>query len=229
MTPHRTRLLLCLLPAAFCLLLPACAQKGKTDVGKQAKPTPDNSQLAQMDVNDRVKSIEGSVGNFDRIVSELPGSGGTPRDRDAANRQLMRKAFEELAQLLPMLEGPNQTGDFRQGLRVLDASRQQLANGSMDLAAEPTIAQGVRATAHLLASLNRFVFNNDPGLTQKIDAMQKIVNELDVTHGARSRVISAEAMHQAAGVLHAMSDNLSARLGPATTQPGGAATTQTAK
>lgn len=220
--------LLRLLPAAF-LLLPACAQKGKTDVGKDAKPTADNSQLAGMDVNDRVKSIQGSVGNFDRIVSELPGSGATPRDADAANRQLMRQAFEQLAQLLPMLEGANQTGDFRQGLRVLDASRQQLANGSPNLAAEPTIAQGVRATAHLLASLNQFVFNSEPALSEKIDAMQKTVDELDVTHGSRSRVTSAQAMRQAGDVLHAMSDNLSARVGPAgaTTQP--AAASQTAK
>jgi hypothetical protein len=222
MTSLRQRLMLCLLPTALCLLPTACAQKGKTTVGKEAKPTPDNSQLASMDVNDRVKSIEGSVGNFDRIVSQLPGSGSTPRERDANNRQLMRQTFEELAQLLPILEGPNQTGDFRQGLRVLDASRQQLANGSLDLAAEPTIAQGVRSVAHLLASLDRFVFNGDPALAEKIDAMQKIVDELDVTHGPRSRVISAEAMHRAGDVLHAMSDNLSARLAPATSQPAAA-------
>lgn len=222
------RLLRAALPTALCLLAASCAPKTKTNVGQQAKPEPDNSQLAQMDVNDRVKSIEGDVHEYKRIVDELPGAGDTPRDVDAANRQLMRQSFETLAQLLPMIEGPNQTGDFRQGMRVLDASRQQLANGSMNLAAEPTVAQGVRAVAHLLASLNQFVFTNDPALTQKIDAMEKTVNELDVTHGARSRVVSARAMRQSAEVLQAMSDNLAGRLAPAATQPA-PATTQPAK
>ena len=50
---------------------------------------------------------------------------------------------------------------------MLEASRQQLANSSPDLAAEPTIATGVRAVVHLLASLNQFVFNSDPALAAK--------------------------------------------------------------
>jgi len=91
-----------------------------------------------------------------------------------------------------------------------------LAKSPTDVAAEPTIATGVRAVVHLLASLNQFVFNSDPALAAKIDAVQKIVDELDVTHGPRSRVTSAQAMRQSLDVLKQMSDNLSGRLAPAT-------------
>jgi hypothetical protein len=212
----------------LCMLLTACTPK-HTDIGKNAHPQSDEPQMASMDVGSRVQSIQAGVDQLAKTTEQLPGSGGNEREFDMTNRQLMEKTFEGFAQILPLIEGQNQTGDFRQAMRVLETSRQQLANGSPDLVAEPTIAQGVRAVARLLASLNMYVFNNDPAITDKNDALQKTVDQLDVTHGVRSRVISGHAMREAVESLRLMSSNFAGRLAPASQPTTAPAATQPAK
>lgn len=213
MTARRSALIL---PAALVFLLAGCAPKTQSDVGAKAHPQSDEPQMASMDVGSRIKSIQGGIEQLSKTVDQLPGTGSSGREEDTANRALMRQCFDSLAQILPIIEGENQTGDFRQGMRILETSRQQLANGSPDLAAEPTIAQGTRAVARLLASLNMYVFNNDAAITEKNDAVQKTVDQLDLTHGVRSRVVSARAMRESVESLKLMSGNLAGRVAPAT-------------
>src|ERR1700712_4631072 len=158
MNPLRHLGLFCLSMAALGLI-GGCAKKA-TQVGRQAQR--EEPQLAAGDQSDRVREIQKKVNTLEEDAAALPGGGGSAREADLAHRKLMQQVFGDLTQVLPLIEGDYKSGEFRQGIRILESSRQQLAAGSPDLAAEPTIGQGVRASLRLLQNLNSMVFANDP-------------------------------------------------------------------
>jgi hypothetical protein len=138
----------------------------------------------------------------------------------------MQQVFGDLTQVLPLIEGDYKSGEFRQGIRILESSRQQLAAGSPDLAAEPTIGQGVRASLRLLQNLNAMVFANDPEITKRVDALKQKVDELDSAKGGMNRVVAAQSMRSAADVLQQMAGVMADRAGieaRPTTRPIGTA------
>src|SRR5438067_2176957 len=139
-----------LLLSAAGLIAAGCATKNNTTVGQKAKdtqqPGPQQAQLAG-DATGRVRDIISKVGILQQSTEPLPGA------NDAEHRKLMETCFGNLLQVFPLLEGEYQSGEFRQGMRILDSSRQQLASGSKDLAIEPTIGQGMRATLRLLVDV----------------------------------------------------------------------------
>src|SRR5258705_13948949 len=101
----------------------------------------------------------------------------------------MQQVFTDVAEVLTLIEGSYQSGKFRQGVRILEGSRQYMARTSMNLAAEPTIGQGIRASLRLLENLNSMVFANDPVITKRVDELKQKVDELDSAPGALGRVV----------------------------------------
>jgi hypothetical protein len=137
----------------------------------------------------------------------------------------MQKCFADLEAVLPLIAGQNPSSEFRQGMRVLESSRQQLTSGSTELASEPTIGQGLRAATRLLGTLNTFAFENDANIAKHLDVLQQRINQLDTAHGATNRVIASEAMRDTADVLQQMTNALADRAGLET---GGKPTTNPA-
>ena len=199
----------CLLSAAFCLFFAGCVQKAST-VGQEARR--EEPQLAA-DLTSRVREIQSKVTDFQTDAAALPGGGANTREADAMHRRLMLQCFTDLTQVLPLIEGQYQSGEFRQGMRILESSRQQLAGGSIDLAAEPTIGQGIRASLRLLQNLNTMVFSNDADITKRLDALRQKVNELDTARGSHTRVVAAQSMRGAADVLQQMAGVMADRAG----------------
>lgn len=195
-----------LLPAALAVI--GCA-KTSTDVGQQAQKAAATqpAALAQGDATGRVKELIAKVGALQDSANRLPGSS------DAEFRQLIGQSFGDLLQVFPYLENEYQSGEYRQGIRILDTSRQQLASGSKDLAIEPTVGQGLRATVRLLNDVNNVVFNNDEQNTKRLDTLRQRVDELDAVHGPMNRVVAAQSVREAASVLQQMTASLAERTG----------------
>ena len=118
---------------------------------------------------------------LDQIADES-GVGGTSSASDAAHRQVMVQFFAGLTQVLPLIKGEFESGEFRQSMRILESARQQLA-GSPGLAAEPTVGQGLRESLRVLTALNSTVFGNEDEITKSLDGLRHKVEELDTTHG----------------------------------------------
>jgi hypothetical protein len=199
--------------ALFCVLAGSslafggCSNKARSaEQPSQAQPPSQEAQLAAEAIN-RIHEIEYRVKAFEAASNLLPG------ETEAQNRRMMQESFSSLTQILPLIEGPSPSSEFRQGMRVLDTSRQQLASGSTNLATEPTIGQGLRATSRLLANINNLVFGSDPAIGKRIDAVQQRVDQLDTAHGGMNRVVAAQAMRETAGVLRQMSSALADRAG----------------
>jgi hypothetical protein len=204
-TPFRRVLIL----SAAGLFAVGCANKNNSSAEQKAKESERSSQQAQTagDATGRVREIISKVGALQQTTEQLPGS------TEADYRSLMQASFGQLLQVFPLLEGEYQSGEFRQGMRILDSTRQQLASGSKDLAVEPTIGQGMRALVRLLVDVNNVVFNNDELLTRKLDELHQRVDELDSVHGPLNRVVSARAVRDATAVLQQMSTSLAERTG----------------
>ena len=189
----------CIAPAAACFIFAGCAAR----VASTTQPR-DDSQLA-VSVPSRVREIQTRVIGLDTTSQQMPGA------NDQSHRQLVGQYFADLTRVLPLIEGEYQSGEFRQGMRVLNSSREQLTAGSPDLASEPTIGQGLRAAERLLRNLNSFIFDNDAGITKNLDALQARINSLDTAHGAVNRVLSAQAIRTATEILQQMSTALAER------------------
>jgi len=93
------------------LLLAGCAPKDTTTKG----PPPDQNPEPRItsDVRDRVKELVQRADEYSAGASRLPG-----RD-EMSDRQQVAREFELLSQILPALNGPEMTGDFRQALRII--------------------------------------------------------------------------------------------------------------
>ncbi len=207
-SPHPSRALrrLLLVPAAFALFLAGCT-KTTSQVGQKAQEQPKDEPQLAADVGGRVRDIIGKVQKLQETSSQLPG------DTADEHRRLMHESFAALTQILPLMEGDQQSGEFRQGLRILDSSRQQLAGASKGLAVEPTVGQGLRAAVRLIGDVNRVVFNNDAQITKSLDGLQQRVDELDSVHGPLNRVVASQSMRQTAALLQQMSATLAERAG----------------
>src|SRR5438477_3086761 len=98
---ERKIVVVCLVPAALCLLICGCAKKAST-IGRQAQH--EEPQLAS-DVSVRVRDIQEKVNALAVDAAALPGEGPTHREADAAHRRLMQQCFTDLTQVLPLIEG----------------------------------------------------------------------------------------------------------------------------
>jgi hypothetical protein len=205
----------CALPAVACVLHAGCV------ANKPATTQPAATQAADMqmaDMNSRLQQIQMQVANLDGISQQLPG------DTDKENRQMVASYFEGVAKVLPQIVGESPSSEFRQGLRVLSSSHDQLASGSADMTSEPTIVQGVRSTERLLRNVNTIIFDSDAQITKNLDALLQKLSAMDRVHGPMNRVIVAQALRGSTMILKQMSVAMSERAGVYGQANGGPAT-----
>src|SRR5258706_4656396 len=153
------------------LLITGCAAKTQTTLNP---PPPDGNPEPQLatDARERVKELVTRADESAAGDKKLPGR-NVQEDRAQVAQQ-----FALLAQILPMLSGPEMSGDFRQQLRIIDSTRSQLASGSQDLSIEPTVDTGLRAAHRALADINQRAFTESPEIAKQLDAMQAKILEL---------------------------------------------------
>jgi len=187
------------------LFIPACAPKTQTTLNPPPEPNP-QPQLAT-DARERVKELSSRAEEYVKNAGNLPG-----RNADEDRAQVTQQ-FALLAQILPMLNGPEMSGDFRQQLRIIDSTRSQLASASQDLSSEPTVDTGLRAAHHALESIDQRDFSATPQIAKSLDAMRAKVRELDSVTGAIHRLVAAQAFKSSAEAIDQMTKALNERLG----------------
>ena len=198
-----TRACLFLLAA---LIFIGCAPKTQTTL-KEPPPEPNPQPQLATDARERVKELSSRAVDYVKNAANLPG-----RNADEDRNQITQQ-FALLAQILPMINGPEMSGDFRQQLRIIDSTRSQLASGSQDLAIEPTVDTGLRATHRALESIDQRDFSGEPEIAKSLDAMHAKVRELDGVNGAIHRLVAAQAFKSSAQAIDQMSKALNGRLG----------------
>jgi hypothetical protein len=142
-----------------------------------------------------------------------------PANDEQENRRLVSEEFALLSQIIPMLSGPEMTGEIQQQLRIIESTRSQLANGSMELAAEPTVGTGIRAAHRALSAINRQAFAEVPEIGRSIDAMTADVNQLDIVSGPQHRWVAAQAFVHSADAINKMSETMNQRVGNQINRP----------
>jgi hypothetical protein len=199
-----TRANLLLLTALLAVI--GCAGKTQTTL-KPAPPDANPEPQLATDVHERVKELSTRAQEYAAGCNKLPGQ-NAQQDRAQTTQQ-----FALLAQILPILNGPDMSGDFRQQLRIIESTRAQLASGTQDLAVEPTVDTGLRAAHRALAGINQRSFTDNPDIAKSLDAMNAKVQELDGTADAIHRLIASQAFRHSAQAITQMSGALSGRLG----------------
>jgi hypothetical protein len=208
------------------LLLAGCASKDKTSM--QAPPVdPNPDPQITSDVRDRVKELVQRSDEYSAGAARLPG-----RD-EMTDRQQVARQFELLSQILPALNGPEMTGDFRQALRIIESTRSLLAGSSTELSAEPTIDTGLRAAHRALSLIARQQFSDVADAGKSLDAMSHRLQELDTITGPIHRLVAAQAIVASGEAIGQMVNALDQRLhdkGGAAAKPAPAPTqTETPK
>jgi hypothetical protein len=205
--------LMALAASAIPLLL------GLTGCAKHPKPKPAaplqplTHPQAPPDVHAEFRTMESRVNQLYVTGNQLPGG------NDAAHRRLMEQAFAQLIGILPTLEGGTATGTFRQQLRIIDASRQQLATSSSPLTLDATVDTGMRATYNILKDLARRDYPNEQAISNGLDQLQANLDDLDKVRGPLHQLVAADAVQDTAQVLRAMTMALGERLPPPATVP----------
>jgi hypothetical protein len=163
--------------------------------------------------------LPGLVSDLSQKAENLPGR--TADDHRAA----MHDVFDNLAKLLPILDGPESSGGFRQQLRSVEAARDRLAPDAGDVNADPAIGTGLRAAA---AAFNDVTRDDDtfagPEIGENLKKLQTTVDELDTVGGVGRPYVAADSVQLMAQVAHQMADKIAGlSAAPAQTEP--AATT----
>ena len=203
-------------PLALGLALAFCAGCPKRQGTMRPPPQLNPPPRVEASAEARASELEELSRHFEETAQRLPGR--TPEE----HRAIMQQVFAALARILPVLQGPNPDGAFRQQLRIVESARTQLASGPGGLSPEPTIDTALRAARDMLASLASRGYFDQAQLGKTIDRLDATIAGLDTTRGlAHQRVVadSVEAMSQA---IHQMSGALSQRVTEATapsTQP----------
>jgi hypothetical protein len=206
----------CRLPIANCRLLAAgvmtlvfCAGCPKRQSTMNRPPQINPPPAVEASAEARVDEMRQLAAQFEETAAQLPG-------RDAGeHRWIMRRAFAELTQILPILYGPNPAGTFRQQLRVVESSRTQLTDAPKGLAVEPTIDTGLRAARDALEALARQSYFDHSELGQTIDRLTASSAALDTARGVMHQSVVAEVVGLISQAVRQMSDALAQRLGAA--------------
>jgi hypothetical protein len=193
---------------AFCLtacLLAGCA--GKTETTLPPAPVDPNPPAPIVsDARERIKELVARADEYAAGANKLPGRNATD------DRAQVVQQFALLAQILPIVSGPEQTGNFRQELRIIDSTRSQLSSGSADLAVEPTIDTGLRAAQRAIASLAQRSFSELPDVAKAVDTMRAKNEELDAVNGGLHRLVASQSFQASALAISQMASALDQRL-----------------
>ena len=203
MTASDSRVVTCAVAAALALACAGCPKQRSTmDRPPEINPPPPFEQHAGV----RVDELGALSQKFAQTAGRLPGRSAED------HRTLAAQAFADLAQVLPVLYGPNPTGVQRQQLRVVENARTQLASAARGLAPEPTIDTGLRAARDALRGLSRNSYYDHPQLGQTLDRLDKLVSDLDAARGGTHQQVVAEVVDQMSQAVTQMAAALDERL-----------------
>ena len=203
MTPRGPRAVTCAVSVAFALLSAGCPKRQSTmDRPPEINPPPPVEQNAAV----RVDELGGLAQRFAQTANRLPG-------RNAGEHiSLVQQAFTDLAEILPILYGPNPSGPQRQQLRVIESARAQLGAGRQGLAPEPTIGTGLRAARDALDALSRGNYFDQPDVAKTIDQLNGTVADLDAARGSNHQQVVAETIDLMSQAVTQMAAALDERL-----------------
>src|SRR4051812_1714306 len=161
--------------------------------------------VVEVDVERRAEELKARSRQFADVVRMLP------RANDEEDRDTLRQAFTQLAQILPSLPGPDVTGVFQHQVSVVNDARTQLA-GRSDLAVDPIVDTGLRATRNALVEAAHTSYYEEARaqLDPALDQLTARVDDLDKFTGPVHPVAVAAALQQAGQVIGHMSDALTA-------------------
>jgi hypothetical protein len=151
------------------------------------------------------EQLDSLVESIEQKAHALPGRG------DQAHRQAMASVFEDLIQVLPILEGPEPSGAFRQQLRTLENARDRLASGANGAGAEPAIDTGLRAANAALAGIAKDEEVGGQTLDAMMKKLQAKVDELDDVRSVGRPYVAADATVLMAQAIRQMSDRATGR------------------
>jgi len=196
---HTSALLL-----SSAILITGCAKTQTT-----LTPPPDHSttqpSLASS-ITERVKELQSRASEYATGAKTLPGR------NEVEDRATTGQEFALLAQIIPLLAGPEISGDLAQQLRIIDATRNLLLNGSNELSVEPTTDAGLRAAYRALSSIGTRSFADAPDVTKSLDLMRTRVDDLDTASGALHRLVAGQVIQASSEAISQMSANLDTRL-----------------
>lgn len=147
-------------------------------------------------------ALEGACDALARAADALPGHDA------ASHREGMRAYFASLIGVLPLLEGPEPSGAFRQQIRTLETARDRLASDAGGSSVEPAIDTGLRTASAALKRIGRdedFAGQPIQGTLEKLD---ETVGELDDVRSVGRPYVAADAAKLSAQVVRQMADRL---------------------
>ena len=199
---HTRRFTLILLAAI--LSIAGCPRKDRPVMPMPPEPNPEPEVNKDAEVRNR--DLGQKVAQFSSASREIP------TNDEGAYRQAVGQVFADLSQILPLIQGPNPPGAFRQQMRILQSSRNQLAGGSADLSAEPTIDSGLRAAYRALSGMQQESFTDRPEIGQTLESLSNKINELDTSKGVFHRNTVKEAVTLIGQAVQSMSSTIDQRL-----------------
>ena len=184
-----------------------CTKKSKPTMEQPAAVEASGTESAD-EIDTRVQQASSFAQQLQDAVHQLPG-----RNQDE-HVAAVRRSFDALAGVLPLLFGPSLPGELRQQIRTIEGQSQLLASRPSGLNPEPAIDTGLRAAAGALETVSgQFLYT-------ELDAQPAFVNlraridELDRTRGASHQFVVAQAIIQMGQIVNAMSGELEKRAVP---------------
>jgi hypothetical protein len=179
------------------------AQQAPTQTEVKQAPENDVVEGATRRVNDMAAPIE----SLRQTSMQLPGKS------ESEQRTLMEDCFGNIAAILPLLEGPNPTGGFRQQVMLVEGAKANLQSLGPELSSDPTIASGLRAAYNALGSISAEEFTDQPDIFKTIASLGAKLDQLDTTQGPMAPQVEEEATRLIADTMEQMHAVLKQRLG----------------
>jgi hypothetical protein len=203
------------------------AAGGCWNTGQQSAPIvvpvePNPPPTIETRTTQRVKDVGAKVDQFNRYVQQLPGAS------EPIHRVMMEQAFGDLVGILPVLEGPDADAIFRQQIRLIDSTRDQLTALPTNLSSEPLIGTGLRAAYNALQDMVTQQFSDQTDMPGQLDTLSDKLDALDTAHDSANRQLVADAARLIGGIMRQMDNALMQRLEQAASQPSTEPSTQPA-
>lgn len=177
-------------------------------------PPPNPQSPAYGNVDQRMSELQQRGTELTQVAQQLPGR--TSED----DRRLVVAAFDRAAAALELLGGPNPPGSFRQALRIVDNTRQQLSSGSA--ASDAAIDSGLRAIHNALIDVRQRAFPDDADVQKLQDELRNRISELDRVRGPMHTVVVGHAFVATSNVINRMAGEFEERNAPAQPQQAAA-------
>jgi hypothetical protein len=196
-----------------------CMSSSQNSVPINVPVEPNPPPAIEVSPLQRVQGASARLDEFDRRAQQLPGAD------ESQDRVLMEQVFADLVIILPLLEGPEADAVFRQQVRLIESTQNQITGLPTNLPSEPLIGTGLRAADNALQDMFAQQFPDQTNLTKPLSALSDKLDALDTAHDAANRQLVADAVRMMGAIMRQMDDALAQRL-QQTTQPSTAPSTQ---